>query len=55
MDNTLPIKDISTPILLGYLAEIQKKQTKSAEDSENLNKISLELKSRGVDTSWISN
>lgn len=52
MENNLPIKDISTPILLGYVAELQKTKPNGAEDLQYRNDLKTELENRGVKISW---
>jgi hypothetical protein len=52
MENNVALKDISTPTLLGYAAEL--KNTKPNGDKDLAYRISLkdELESRGVKPNW---
>ena len=44
----LPLKDISTPILLGYALYLSKYSPKNDEDLQYRKDLQTELKSRGV-------
>ena len=52
MENNLPLKDISTPILLGYAAELTKTKPNGDEDIQYRTSLKTELESRGVQPSW---
>jgi hypothetical protein len=52
MENTLPLKDISTPTLLGYVAELQKILVKDEADLQYRKDLKAELIDRGTAESW---
>jgi hypothetical protein len=52
MEKTLPLKDISTPTLLGYVAELQKIPVKDEADLQYRKDLKVELIARGTDESW---
>ena len=52
MEKTLPLKDISTPTLLGYVAELQKILVKDEADLQYRKDLKAELIDRGTAESW---
>jgi hypothetical protein len=52
MENTLPLKDISSPILLGYVADLQKRPVGNEADLQYRKDLKAELISRGTPESW---
>ena len=52
MENTLPLKDISTPILLGYAAELQKRVVGDETDLQYRKDLKAELMARGTGERW---
>jgi len=52
MENTLPLKDISTPTLLGYVAELQKLPVMNEADLQYRKDLKAELIARGTAESW---
>jgi hypothetical protein len=48
MENTLPLKDISTPTLLGYVAELQKLPVMNEADLQYRKDLKAELIARGT-------
>ncbi len=52
MENTLPLKDISTPILLGYVADLQKRPVRDEADLQYRKDLKAELIARGTPESW---
>ena len=48
----IQLKDIATPILLGYVAELQKIPVKDEADLQYRKDLKVELISRGTDESW---
>jgi hypothetical protein len=52
MENTLPLKDIATPILLGYVADLQKRPVRDDADLQYRKDLKAELIARGTAESW---
>jgi hypothetical protein len=52
MENKLPLKDIGTPTLLGYVADLQKTPVMSEADLQYRKDLKAELISRGTEESW---
>ncbi len=52
MENTLPLKDIATPTLLGYVADLQKRPVRDEADLQYRKDLKAELIARGTDESW---
>jgi hypothetical protein len=52
MENILPLKDISTPTLLGYVAELQKLPVMNEADLQYRKDLKAELIARGTAESW---
>ena len=52
MEKTLPLKDISTPTLLGYVAELQKLPVMNEADLQYRKDLKAELIARGTAESW---
>jgi hypothetical protein len=52
MENRLPLKDIETPILLGYVAGLQKLPVSDEADLQYRKDLKAELVSRGTQESW---
>jgi hypothetical protein len=52
MENTLPLKDIATPILLGYVADLQKRPVRDEADLQYRKDLKAELIARGTPESW---
>jgi hypothetical protein len=52
MENILPLKDIATPILLGYVAELQKIPVMNEADLQYRKDLKAELVARGTAESW---
>jgi len=52
MENTIPLKDISTPTLLGYVADLQKMPVRDEADLQYRKDLKAELIARGTDESW---
>jgi hypothetical protein len=50
--STLPLKDISTPILLGYVADLQKRVVTNEADLQYRKDLKAELITRGTLESW---
>ena len=50
--STLPLKDISTPILLGYAAELQKRVVGDEADLQYRKDLKAELIARGTGEGW---
>ncbi len=50
--NPMPIKDIATPILLGYVADLQKTRVIDEADLQYRKDLKAELIARGTDESW---
>ncbi len=50
--NPMPIKDIATPILLGYVADLQKRPVRDEADLQYRKDLKAELIARGTDESW---
>ncbi len=52
MELTLPLKDISTPILLGYVAELENKPIRDEKDLQFRKDLKAELEARGTNARW---
>jgi hypothetical protein len=52
MENTIPLKDISTPTLLGYVADLQKIPVRDEADLQYRKDLKAELIARGTAESW---
>ncbi len=52
MENTLPLKDIATPTLLGYVADLQKRPVRDEADLQYRKDLKAELIARGTPESW---
>ncbi len=52
MENTLPLKDIATPTLLGYVADLQKTRVIDEADLQYRKDLKAELIARGTAESW---
>jgi hypothetical protein len=52
MENTIPLKDISTPTLLGYVADLQKIPVRNEADLQYRKDLKAELISRGTEENW---
>jgi hypothetical protein len=52
MENILPLKDTATPILLGYVAELQKIPVRDEVDLQYRKDLKAELIARGTQESW---
>jgi hypothetical protein len=52
MENTIPLKDISTPTLLGYVADLQKIPVRDESDLQYRKDLKAELIARGTAESW---
>ena len=52
MQNGLPLKDIETPILLGYIADLQKLPVSDEADLQYRKDLKAELIARGTQESW---
>ena len=52
MENTLPLKDISSPVLLGYVADLQKRPVTNEADLQYRKDLKAELIARGTGESW---
>jgi len=52
MENTIPLKDISTPTLLGYVADLQKMPVRDEADLQYRKDLKAELIARGTAESW---
>jgi hypothetical protein len=52
LETTLPLKDISTPILLGYVADLQKRVVKDETDLQYRKDLKAELIARGTGETW---
>ena len=52
MQNGLPLKDIETPILLGYIADLQKLPVSDEADLQYRKDLKAELIARGTHESW---
>jgi len=52
MENTIPLKYISTPTLLGYVADLQKIPVRDEADLQYRKDLKAELIARGTAESW---
>jgi hypothetical protein len=52
MENKLPLKDISIPFLLGYVADLQKIPVRDEADLQYRKDLKAELIARGTQESW---
>mgnify|MGYP007038834168 CR=1 FL=1 len=52
MESTLPLKNISSPILLGYVADLQKRPVMNEADLQYRKDLKAELIARGTQESW---
>ena len=52
LETTIPLKDISTPTLLGYVAELEKSVIKNEADLQYRKDLKAELIARGTAESW---
>jgi hypothetical protein len=52
MENGLTLKDIETPILLGYVARLQKLPVSDDADLQYRKDLKAELIARGTQESW---
>jgi hypothetical protein len=52
MESTLPLKNISSPILLGYVADLQKRPVMNEADLQYRKDLKAELIVRGTQESW---
>jgi hypothetical protein len=52
MESTLPLKNISSPILLGYVADLQKRPVMNEADLQYRRDLKAELIARGTQESW---
>jgi len=52
MENTIPLKDISTPTLLGYVADLEKIPVRDEADLQYRKDLKAELIARGTAESW---
>jgi hypothetical protein len=50
--NILPLADIPTPTLLGYVADLQKRVVKDEADLQYRTELKAELIARGTGESW---
>jgi hypothetical protein len=50
--STLPLKDISTPVLLGYVADLQKRVVTDEADLQYRKDLKAELITRGTPENW---
>lgn len=52
MENTIPLENIETPTLLGYVADLQKQPVTSEADLQYRKDLKAELIARGTPESW---
>jgi hypothetical protein len=52
MENTIPLKDIGTPTLLGYVADLQKTPVRDETDLQYRKDLKAELIARGTSENW---
>lgn len=52
MENILLLKEIATPILLGYVADLQKIPVRDEADLQYRKDLKAELISRGTQENW---
>ena len=52
LETTIPLKDIPTPTLLGYVAELQKIVVRNEVDLQYRKDLKAELIARGTAESW---
>ena len=50
--STLPLKDISSPVLLGYVADLQKRPVRDEADLQYRKDLKAELIARGTPEHW---
>jgi hypothetical protein len=52
MENTIPLKDIGTPTLLGYVADLKKIPVMNDDDLQYRKDLKAELIARGTSENW---